>query len=309
MTLPTPREAARVLGHEAAFEKFRVSFESDRLHHAWLISGPAGIGKATFAFRLARLLLEAEDLSRPAGKRVTAGTHGDLLVIGRKTDPKKGHLRAEITVADVQPLQSFLHHTATEGGWRVVIVDGLEYLNRFAANALLKILEEPPPRAVLLLTTATPGALLPTLRSRCRPLVLSALPPEIMQTLLPDVPKEIIERSHGSPGRALFLARDRDGAVASLVQAALEGKTPDTALWRKLGSVARETDGFDLFCDLLAEKLAERAKTEIRHGALAQAASSAQKTAALNRLRRECGAFNLDKGQAVREAFFLGALG
>ncbi|KXV26559.1 DNA polymerase III subunit delta' [Gluconobacter japonicus] len=297
-----PRHTFELRGHEEAENVFRTALASGRLHHAWLISGPAGIGKATLAFRLARLLLNGEDPDSPAGRRITAATHGDLLEISRAVDEKKGRLRGEITAADVRPVQSFLHHTATEGGWRVVIVDGAEFLNRFAANALLKILEEPPPRAILLLTTASPGKLLPTIRSRCRALALSPVSDRDMRAILPDVSEDVLARANGSPGRALFLAQDRDGAIAGFVAEILAGKALTAEMLPLIDRIARETEGFALLCDLLGEGLAERARSAARRGDLLLADSSARQCSELDTLKRQTDGFNLDKAQAIRQA-------
>lgn len=303
--LSEPRLAAHVYGHQAAIGQFEESFASGRLHHAWLISGPSGVGKATLAFHLARRLLGGSDLDSPAGRRISAGTHGDLLAIARKMDPRKGQLKGEITVADVQPVQSFLHHTATEGGWRVVIVDGLESLNRFAANALLKILEEPPPKTALFLTTSAPGTLLPTLRSRCRSLVLSGLEDADMRSLLPGLPEEIMRRAYGSPGRALFLAQDRDGVCASLVERAMAGEALDHESWMIVSQLAREAEGFALLCDLLGETLARQAREAAFAGNLLRAAELAERTSRLGQIRLQSERFNLDKAEAIREALAL----
>ncbi|GBR56119.1 DNA polymerase III subunit delta' [Gluconobacter sphaericus] len=297
-----PRYTLGLYGHTDAEATFRQAVAGSKLHHAWLICGPAGIGKATLAFRLARMLLNAEHPDSSQARRIAAGTHGDLLEISRAVDEKKGRLRGEITAADVRPVQTFLHHTATEGGWRVVIVDGAEYLNRFAANALLKILEEPPPRCVLLLTTSSPGALLPTIRSRCRMLTLSALSDTDMRAALPGISADVLARAHGSPGRALFLSQDRDGAIASFVAGILSGQVRASEAMVLSERIAKEAEGFALLCDLLGEGLADRARSAARHGDLAKADLAARQCSELDTLRRQTEGFNLDKAQAIRQA-------
>src|SRR6516164_7673777 len=165
VAVPAPRANPDLVGHESAERELRRLVETGRLPHAILLSGPRGIGKATLAFRFARFLLAKGDrTSAPAAKsglaihpqtgvfhRVAAGGHADLLTVERAYDPRRRRLRGEIVVDDAREIASFFRLTAAEEGWRIVIVDGAEEMNRSAANALLKILEEPPRRALLLL--------------------------------------------------------------------------------------------------------------------------------------------------------------
>ncbi len=174
-----PRENPDLFGHEDAERTFAAAASTGRLHHAWLITGAEGVGKATLAYRLARRLLGGADAvdhpANPVFRRVARATHADLLTVEREWDEKRKRQRTEIVVEGARDIAGFLRLTPAEGGWRIVVVDGAEHLNRNAANALLKVLEEPPARAVLLLTCAAPGRLLPTVRSRCRRLPLRPL--------------------------------------------------------------------------------------------------------------------------------------
>lgn len=228
-------------GHEEAEQMFLDAFNSDRLHHAWLVTGPRGIGKAALAHKMARFLMhnppegnagpslfgdvlektQAESLNTDPysgiNKVITAGGHGDIVVIERTPDEKTGKMKAEIGVNNVRVLQNFFAKTSTEGGWRVAIVDSADEMNRNAANALLKSLEEPPKNALLILLAHAPGKLLPTITSRCRQMRLSPLPDQAVTAILskqhPDLsPDEVAGYailSEGSPGYALKLVENQ----------------------------------------------------------------------------------------------------
>jgi DNA polymerase-3 subunit delta' len=226
-----PRANPALLGHAYAETAFLESWRSGRVAHAWLLSGPKGVGKATLAFRIARFVLadrgeggglfqdEPGSLDLPAEhqvfRRVASGGHADLKVVERTYgDDKRTRLRNEIVVEDVRGIGAFLALTPAEGGWRVVIVDSADELNRHAANAVLKVLEEPPRNALLLLVSHSPGRLLPTIRSRCRRLPLRPLPEHTVSGLLgdgyPHIPAPdrlaLARLGEGSVGKAMALA-------------------------------------------------------------------------------------------------------
>ena len=157
MPAPEPRANPLLLGHAPAEAMILEAMAAGRMHHAWLITGPEGVGKATLAYRFARRLLAgrpegpslALEPSHPTFRRVAAGSHADMLTIEREYDPKRKRMRTTIAVDDVRRVVPFMHLTPAEGGWRVVVIDGAEEMNPASANALLKVLEEPPPRAVV----------------------------------------------------------------------------------------------------------------------------------------------------------------
>src|SRR4029077_8606625 len=166
------------------------SYKSGRIAHAWLIGGAPGIGKATLAVRLAGFVLAhpdpgapdvqnatslAVDPSHPVARRIAAQAQGDLLVLERGVNEQTGKPYTVIRVDDVRRTVSFFGSTAGAGGWRVAIVDAVDDLQREGANALLKVLEEPPQHSLLLLVSHAPGRELPTIRSRCRRLLLRPL--------------------------------------------------------------------------------------------------------------------------------------
>ena len=212
-----------LFGHDHAVAAFRESLASGRLHHAWLIAGPDGVGKATFAEKAAlRVLAEGAGPAvaaagldvpdeHPTAKLLSAGSHPDFVRLGRLPKDAGGELARNITVEQVRGLQRLFATTASFSPWRVVIIDSIDDLERPAANALLKNLEEPPPTSLFLLVSHAPERLLPTIRSRCRLLRLGALDHDAMTSALsaalPDAEsreiQELVQAGEGSPGRAI----------------------------------------------------------------------------------------------------------
>ncbi|MBD3662826.1 DNA polymerase III subunit delta' [Sulfitobacter sp. TSTF-M16] len=284
-----PRDTDPLIGQGAAEAAFLDAFNSGKLHHAWLLTGPRGIGKATLAWRIARFLLatpesdggmfdapapQTLDISpdHPVARRIASGGEGGLRSVTRTINPDTKRMRKQIVVDDIRALNGFFQMSAADGGRRVVIIDDADEMNINAANALLKMLEEPPERATLLLISHQPSSLLPTIRSRCRTLRLSPLAPDQMSDVLraseaeiTGNPQALAELSGGSVGGALRLSLT--GGLATYAEiVALMDTLPrlDRARALKLSEIAAQRGAearLALFFDLIDLLLARLART------------------------------------------------
>lgn len=288
---PHPRHTARVIGQDHAISEFVDAARSGRLHHAWMLTGPRGVGKATLAWAIARWMLsgaDSDDLSVPSdspeARRIAALSEPRLQLIRRPWDDKAGRLSAQITVDEIRRLLSFFHMSSAEGGRRIAIIDAADDMNTAAANALLKILEEPPKDALILMVTHQPARLLPTIRSRCRTLRLSPLNPTQMASVLADLGIDedadpLAALSDGSVGEALRLAgQDGLGRFQQLVD--LFGSLPrmDRLAASKFadgaaGRAGADGDPFDLTITLLDRFLTRAARAGLMGPPLPQAAN------------------------------------
>jgi DNA polymerase-3 subunit delta' len=272
-----------ISGQDKAVEQFRAAWDSRALHHAWLLAGPRGVGKAHFAGDAAvRLLSEAAgppvDLpaietpeEHPIAKLIAAGSHPDLRWLERLENEKTGNLARNITVAQVRELGEFLALTPALSSWRVVVIDSVDDLEKSAANALLKMLEEPPPNTVFLLVSHAPGRLLPTIRSRCRRLEFHALSDDAMASVLevqlPEINgaerQRLIPLAGGSVGRALAFASLELASLETDALAILREGDPDNNRRSNLaGQLARKTaaDRYSAFLEMLPSLIAREAR-------------------------------------------------
>lgn len=329
-----PRQNKTLFGQGAAEAAFLEAYKADRLPHAWLIGGRQGIGKATFAWRVARFLTAHPDPRLPAVQRA-----GDLYV---DPDAKASHLidslsapdifllrrewnfqaktprhYTEIRVEDARRALHMFHHNAASGGWRICIVDPADELNKSSANALLKMVEEPPAKALFLILAHQPGRLLPTIRSRCRKLMLQPLAPaDIAQAIAaqgegfaqygkPEIDKAA-QRADGSVREAIRILARQGAASARLTEDLLHNlpKVDWSGVQKLIDAVARPTAGneYDAFVETVFGWLDARVKEAAGQGPrrLAPLADAWEK---IGRSVRETEIYNLDKRALILGMF------
>lgn len=330
LSSPHPRETAELFGHRDAEATLLNAFRSGRMPHAWLIGGPRGIGKATLAYRLARFMLAhgdpampavqratslAVDPALPAARQVAMQTHAQLLTLERVAGDS-GALRSVITVDQVRETVPFFGSTAAASGWRICIVDTVEELNwPEAPNALLKILEEPPARALFLLVSHAPARVLATIQSRCRKLLLRQLDTEdVAQAAgaatginVADASlRAAAEASEGSVARAIMLmggdALELHERIAGILETL---PTADPVALHALGDrlAGNDRTAFTLLVDAVDRWLTDRLRDG--NADLAKLAKVSEVWEKLNRAARETESFNLDKRPFVFTAFGL----
>jgi DNA polymerase-3 subunit delta' len=318
--IPHPREAFDLEGHEGAERAFEDARGRGRLHHAWLLTGPEGVGKATFAYRAARRLLGAPpdpshgllgaSPDHPVSRQIIAHAHPDIFVLERLGED--GKVRKVIPVDEARALSEFFAKSPASAPHRVAIVDAADDLNVNAANALLKTLEEPPERGVLLLVCHSPGRLIATIRSRCRRLAFGPLGLEEAARFVrarEDVNAEealrLARMAGGAPGRAWTLAQANAIALDDAARALLADLPRlDEGLALSLADKFRGGEGQAQF-NLLMDRLAERvhALTTERAGQGAGGlARWAEAWETLQSLPREAEALNLDRADALFSA-------
>ena len=323
---PHPREATHLVGHHDAQAAILEGLRQGKLHHAWLIGGPEGIGKATFAYMVAKQLLGLKGGPAPAGDRLDVDpvrqasrlvsnlAHPDLVVLRRQPATDKKAAATMIAVETVRRALDVFASTPSDGGWRVCVVDSADDLNASAANALLKVLEEPPARAIFLINAHQPGRVLPTIRSRCRKLTLRPLAETEIAAVLDGLD---VDADSAAIGQAIALA---DGSV----RRAISRLDPETAalIGGTRGLLARLPDvdipGVLAMSDQLAGRAAEAdfavfmetVEDWVRHVLHANLAAGAHRLAPLAevwdktaRAVRETDALNLDRRPLVLSIF------
>ncbi|GJD34462.1 DNA polymerase III subunit delta' [Methylobacterium aerolatum] len=325
--VPRPRQTPGLVGHGAAEPAFAEGLARGRLHHAWLIGGPAGIGKATLAYRVARRLLAYPAGGGPAGLAIPADhpvhgqvaglAHPNLVALRRHRQPGAKTLPTKISVDMVRKALDLFASTAADSGWRICVLDSAEDLNANAANALLKVLEEPPPRALFLILAHQPGRLLPTIRSRCRAMLLRPLSDGEVGAAIRALPEPFVQPedgalaravalSEGSVGRALGLLDPVTAGLVAEVETLLSrGATPDWGRVLKLAETLNGRDGEERFAAagdavlrfVSAELDRRRGEPVHRLAALVEVCDAFARNA------REAATYNLDRRPVILSLF------
>ncbi|ACE91200.1 DNA polymerase III delta' subunit [Rhizobium phaseoli] len=315
-----PAENTMLFGHEEAEAFLAQSYRSGKGHHAILIEGPEGIGKATLAFRFANHVLSHPDpqtapeaIGDPdpdsaVSRQIVSGASHNLLHLARPVDEKTGKVKSAITVDEVRRAGKFFSQTSGTGNWRIVIIDPADDMNRNAANAILKILEEPPKRALFLVLSHAPGRLLPTIRSRCLPLKLSPLSDEALAAALDHLGitgegGAVLAAAKGSVGEALKLLNYGGGEIIAAYDEVLSAQGPAArkAMHRLADALSgKESDTiFDFFVSHVGDDIMNRARVAAGKGEIATAERLARLYSDITERLAISSAYNLDRKQTV----------
>lgn len=314
-----PAENPLLVGHEEAREHFAAAYRSGKLHHALLLCGPAGIGKATLAFHLARHVLmnpstsdapeslQRVDETSPLFRQIAQGVHPAVLHLTRPQNEKTKTFRSAVTVDEIRKINRFLGMTSHDGGFRVVIIDPADDMNTNAANALLKNLEEPPARTMFILISHAPGGLLPTIRSRCHAVKLKTLDNDDLLSVLrelsaplPDNVGSLLSRAGGSAREALLLTQYGGLEITQAMNDLLQSNIFSvSAAWRIAEAVSGKDNAvqFTLFNQALLDIISNQARISANQGDLQSALQLSEFLQEADRTVRETEIYNLDKKQ------------
>ncbi|MGI9367168.1 MAG: DNA polymerase III subunit delta' [Rhizobiaceae bacterium] len=324
-----PADCLSVVGHDSNIEQLFSAFKSQRMHHAWLLSGPRGIGKASLALLFAKYIFanpdqqnlsdrfDAETIPETIHRQVAQGAHPQLLHLTRPWDEKTKRFKTQLSVEEIRRTQSFYGMTAGAGGWRVTIVDSVDDMNASAANALLKMLEEPPKKSLFFVLSHATGRPLATIRSRCQKMSVAPLSGADLRSVLDELG---IQASDADKARAVEFA---EGSVRRAIQIIESSVMKDFVSFEKLMEAGSTGSGEDWkTAHRIAESLSRRGQEEaymlfddlvtawigkqLRHSPdqdLAKLAGWANVWDKANRSTRLADAFNLDKKQVILSLF------
>lgn len=318
--IPEPAENPLLVGHDEEANRLAAAYRSGKMHHALILSGPRGIGKATFAFHLAYHLLKYPDrggapetLASPEPnstlhRMVASGAHPGILYLTRPLNEKTKAFRSAVTVEEIRRVNRFLSMTSHDGGYRIVIIDPADDMNANAANALLKNLEEPPSRTLFILISHAAGGLLPTIRSRCQTVRLHGLQPENLARVLSGLGLAVKDReglaarAGGSVREAILLTEYGGLEIAGALEAIVHAGRFDSSAATKLADAVTGRDqaiAFALFNAHLLDRVGAQATAAALTGDLVRAEALSALWQEASRTIVETETYNLDKRQHV----------
>ena len=330
--LPPPCDSLHLFAHQDILRSLVQSYKTNRLHHAILLCGPQGIGKSTLAFHFARHILAHPDPEQAPSdvapsewpnsiiSQVSQSVHPQLLHLTRAWDEKTKKFKTQLSVDDIRKAQGFYQLTSGDGGFRITIIDSADDMNTNAANALLKILEEPPQRSLFIVIAHAPGSLLPTIRSRCQRLDIPPLSQELVVDALSSIsPTLEIERhqqsarlSAGSVRRALEVGRgdvlDYFAKFESLMTSNAKGDSTD---WNGIHDLSDSLSGqgnesdYKLFCELVMEWLRHNVREQSSQSNSSSLVIWAELWEKLQSSIIETDIYNLDRKQVILSLFHL----
>ncbi|CAN7359263.1 DNA polymerase III subunit delta' [Rhizobium sp. LjRoot254] len=319
----SPAENTRLFGHSEAEDFLAQSYRSGKGHHAVLIEGPEGIGKATLAFRFANHVLKYPvateapetisdpDPQAPAFRQIAAGASHNLLHLARPVDAKSGKLKTAITVDEVRRAGKFFGQTSGTESWRIVVIDTADELNRSAANAILKILEEPPKRSMFMVLSHAPGKLLPTIRSRCMPLVLRPLGEDDLKQALghlglsiaPQLERKALDAADGSVAQAIKLVNYGGLEIIEAFDSVLAARGPQQrkAIHKLADAVAAKGNDtlYGFFIDHATQHISFQARQAAVAGNVNRAFQLSELHSSLTERINTADAYNLERKQTV----------
>ncbi|WP_019221778.1 DNA polymerase III subunit delta' [Bartonella senegalensis] len=313
-----------IFGHKAARHFLAQILKEERLPHALLFEGEYGIGKTTLAFHFAWNILSSQkgNFLQPehnsiTWRQITQGSHPGFLHISRRFDIKTQKFKTGILIDDIRDVIHFLNQTSQESRWRIVIIDSADDMNRSAANAILKTLEEPPAKTLFIIITHSLGKLLPTIRSRCQQISLRPLHDDEMKKVITHVfsnqnitdeetVERIVEKSNGSPRKAALLIHG-GLEIVKTVNTLLEQSVCNPAIVHSLAQMLSSLSSviqFQQFCDEILDKIEKKVIMLAERGNLALSKKCAQAWQEIHQEIGEMQAFNLDKKQFIINLLF-----
>lgn len=305
MTGARPSLISRIAGNRAALEEWRAAVASDRLHHAWLLQGPRGVGKAHAALRMGAGLLGVPDgdAEGAVAQLIDAGSHPDLRIVNVPLDDK-GKAKSEIPVDSIRELARFFTMRPALGGWRIGIIDSVGELNRNGANALLKTLEEPPKLCVLFLVAHDGDFVLPTIRSRVRTMRFTKLSDDETRAVLAGSgmteadARDAANMVPGQPGLGAQYASTEGLAGFRAASSLMASRLPPSAqaLSSMTKAAGKSQVSFDAALETIRRQLIVRASQET---ATLNAGRIAHQATQIGEIRREANALNMDRAQAL----------